>query len=213
MKNSIRVLTAGVLATAALAAAPAQAADGPWVARVRAIWIDPADKSDPIGALGVPGDAIDVESKIAPDIDFEYFFTPNWSAELLLTIPQKHDVEVDGVGSIGSFKHLPPTLTVKYHFLPDAAFNPYVGVGLNYTRIMNVKLAVPLATPLPLDLDNSSFGFAAQIGFDYKLDDHWYASVDAKWINIESDVKAGGATVTKVKVDPLVIGIGAGYRF
>jgi outer membrane protein len=208
MTNSLRLLTAGILATAALASAPAQAADSPWMVRVRAIWIDPADKSDANAGADLPADVIDVESKVAPDIDIEYFFTPNWSAELLLTIPQKHDVEIEGAGEIGSFKHLPPTLTVKYNFLPESAFRPYVGVGVNYTRIWDVDLLGGIA-----DLDKDSFGFAAQVGFDYKVTDQWFASFDAKWINIEADVKAGGARLTTVKVDPLVIGVGVGYRF
>jgi outer membrane protein len=72
------------------------------------------------------------------DVDFEYFFTPNWSSELLLTYPQSQSVTVresalGGPTNIGSFKHLPPTLTLKYNFNPDGNFRPYVGVGVNLT--------------------------------------------------------------------------------
>jgi len=58
----------------------------------------------------------------------------------------------------------PPTLTGKYNFLPDRAFQPYIGAGLNVTRIMDVNLQVP--TVGRLTLDRTSVGVAAQGGFD-----------------------------------------------
>lgn len=218
MRNSSGISVVAALAVAVLSWSPAQAGEGPWLVRVRALHIGPANKSDPVPALGLPGDQIDVSSKWAPDIDFEYFFSPNWSSELLLTVPQRHDVSVKGVGTLGSFKHLPPTLTLKYNFLPDGSFRPYVGVGLNLTLIMDVNLAVPSAVtggaPLPLKLDSSSVGAAAQAGFDVKSDDHWLGSVDVKYVQIRSDVKlSDGTKVSAVKVDPWLIGIGGGYRF
>ena len=59
-----------------------------------------------------------VSSKTIPEIDISYFFTPNIAAELILTYPQKHDVTLDG-NNIGTFKHLPPTLSLQYHFMPE----------------------------------------------------------------------------------------------
>jgi outer membrane protein len=215
------------VASAALLCASAQADESPFVVRVRALHLAPANKSDAIAvpslageapALNLPADAIEVSSKWIPDIDFEYFFTPNWSTELLLTIPQKHDVSVKGVATIGSFKHLPPTLTAKYNFNPTGTFRPYIGVGVNLTLIMNVDITVPAAlsptgADLPLKLDNHSVGGALQAGFDFKIADHWFASVDAKYVQIRSDVKAGALKVTTVKVDPILLGAGVAYRF
>ncbi|MBK6599557.1 MAG: OmpW family protein [Proteobacteria bacterium] len=117
------------------ATAPAQAFDTSKVtARFRAIYIDPADKSDPIGALAVPKDGIDVEDKWAPDIDFEYALTEHIGLELLLTIPQKHEVIATETAlgpevRLGTVTHLPPTLTAKYYFLTDKV-RPYVGAAL-----------------------------------------------------------------------------------
>ena len=208
------------LALAALSASgaitAARADDGPWEVRLRAVYLSPANKSDAIPSLAVPSNAIHINSKVLPDLDFEYFFTPSWSAELLLTIPQTQDVTVEqsalgGPTGIGSFKHLPPTLTAKYNFLPDADFQPYVGVGVNLTLISSVNLAVP--TVGKLDLSSSSVGPAVQAGFDYKVAPHWYVSADIKWVKLSSDVKLGGAKVSSVSVDPLLFGLGVGYRF
>ena len=203
MKKTFLILA---LAALGMQAGAALAEQSPWQIRARAVYINPADKSDPIGGAGA-ADRLSVSSKTIPEIDISYFFTPNWAAELILTYPQKHDVYLDGA-KIGSFKHLPPTLTVQYHFTPNAQISPYVGAGLNYTRISNVNLLGGAA-----DLENHSFGLALQAGVDFKIDKHWSLNLDIKKVQIRSDVTAGGAVLSKVKVDPLLIGIGVGYRF
>ena len=179
---------------------------GPWLVRARAVYLDPADKSSPVGGVGA-SDRIGVESKTIPEIDFSYFFTPNWAAELILTYPQKHDVSLDG-SKIGSFKHLPPTLTVQYHFLPGATFDPYLGAGINYTRISSVNLLGGTG-----GLEKDSWGGALQAGVDVKLDKNWSFNIDIKKVQIRSDVYISGADVSEVKVDPILFGMGIGYRF
>jgi outer membrane protein len=232
-------LTASGLLIGALIAsvAPANADDGPFVIRVRALDIRPSNQSDAIPALGVASDEIDVSSKWIPDVDLEYYFAPQWSTELVLTVPQEHTVSVEGVGSLGTFKQLPPTLTAKYHFNPHGAISPYLGAGVNLTLIMDVNLAVPAsvlagsspgvtahesvapvahaaAGDLPLNLDNHSIGAAVQAGVDVKLADHWYGNADIKYVQIHSDVKlADGTKVSAVRVDPLLVGVGVAYRF
>ena len=201
-----------------MAVQPGAAADGtsPWTLRVRALHIHPANKSDAIPSLAVPTDDISVSKKWAPDIDIEYAFNDKLSAELLLTVPQKHRVTVQqsalgGPVDIGNFKHLSPTLTVKFRPLGNAVLSPYVGVGVNYTRIWDVRLAVP--TVGSLRLDQSSVGLAWQVGADYQLGDHWSASLDLKYVKIGSDIKLGATKVSHVNVDPVLMAVGAGYRF
>ncbi len=213
MKRNLEIL----LACAAMGLAPLAAAEGgSMMVRVRAVTLDMSNRSEAIPALAVPGDAIQVSNKLIPEVDFTYFFTRNLAAELILTYPQKHDVNVTGsaVGSFraGSFKHLPPTLTLQYHFLPEGQYRPYVGAGVNYTKISAVSLAVPGVTPL--QLENDSWGGALQAGIDVKLTDTMYLNFDIKKIYIRSDLMNGaGAKVSHLKLDPLAIGIGLGWRF
>lgn len=224
VKHSLKTRLAPALlapvlgALLAVAAQPAAAAEAssPWTLRVRALHIHPANKSDAIPSLAVPTDSISASKKWAPDLDIEYAFNDKFSAELLLTVPQKHTVTVQqsalgGPVAIGTFKHLPPTLTVKYRPLGDAVLSPYVGVGVNYTRIWDARLTVP--TVGSLRLDQSSVGLAWQAGADYKIDDHWSASLDFKYVKIGSDVKLGATRVSHVNVDPVLLAVGAGYRF
>lgn len=207
-----KLLIAAAVAAATAVPAVASAQAGSFVVRARVAQIVPADKSDAIPALNVPADAITVSKKVIPDLDFVYFFTDNLAAELLLTVPQKHDVKVSGT-KIGSFKHLPPTLLAQWHFMPKEAFSPYVGAGVNLTLISSVNLSA--GPGLDLDLDSTSVGGALQAGFDYKLDKNWSLNFDVKYIQIRSDVtlKSNGAKVSEVKVDPIVWGVGVGYRF
>lgn len=203
MKKSLLVASSLLCALSGNAIAQ----ESPWQVRVRAVNIDPANKSDPVGGQGA-SDTIHVSSKTIPEIDISYFFTPNWAAELILTYPQKHDVTLAGQ-NIGSFKHLPPTLTLQYHFTPASTFSPYVGAGVNYTRISDVKLLNGAGR-----LDSNSVGLALQAGLDFKLDKHWSLNVDIKKVQISSDVKDNtGAKLSKVTIDPWLIGVGVGYRF
>jgi outer membrane protein len=208
MKHPVAaIIAASTLGLATLAAGHATAAEAsPWLVRVRALHLDPADKSDPVGGAGA-ANRLTLDSKTFPELDISYFFTPNLAAELVLTYPQKHDVLLDGK-SIGTMKHLPPTLLAQYHFLPNAQLRPYVGAGLNYTTMSKVHLLNGNA-----GLEHKSFGLALQAGADFALDKNWSLNLDVKKVQIRSDVNSAGAIISKVKVDPLLVSVGVGYRF
>ncbi|TWG82113.1 outer membrane protein [Cupriavidus gilardii J11] len=207
---SLNRLALASLATVVLAFQPlhAFAADeeGNWMVRLRGAYLDMARKSDPVGGAGA-SDRITVNNKWIPELDVSYFFTPHIAAELVLTIPQKQDVYLDG-NKIGSFRHLPPTLLVQYHFLPRATFRPYVGAGLNFTRIWGADIAGNT-----LSLDRWSIAPALQVGMDYRLTRNWFLNADIKKVWISSNVKAAGTRVSEVKLDPWLFSVGVGYRF
>ncbi len=202
-KRSMIAITISMLS---MIGASAQAQDGNWLVRARAAHLNPADKSTPVGGTG-KADRIGVSDKTFPEFDISYFFTPNLAAELVLTYPQKHDVLLDGA-VIGSFKHLPPTLLGQYHFDPIGQFTPYLGAGVNFTRISNVHLLNGAGK-----LENHSVGLALQAGVDFKINNKWSLNLDLKRINIRSDVKVAGAVASQVKIDPTLVAIGVGYRF
>lgn len=201
-----KAVLAVIAITAGMLAGQAFAQESNWLVRARAVHIDPADKSDPVAGTGA-SDRIGVENKTIPEVDISYFFTPNIAAELVLTYPQKHEVYLDGK-SIGSFKHLPPSLMAQYHFTPDKTVSPYVGLGVNWTTFSKNKLLGGQGS-----LEHDSFGLAAQAGIDFKLDRNWSLNVDVKKVQIRSDVLIGGVKASKVKVDPVLFGVGVGYRF
>ena len=188
-------------------AGPVMAQQSPWLVRARVVNIDTANKFDTSSALAT--DSVDVSNKTIPEVDISYFFTPNLAAELILTYPQKHDVSLNGI-DIGTLKHLPPTLLLQYHFMPEAQFSPYVGAGLNYTRVSQVDLLEGAAT-----LEKNSYGLALQAGVDFKLDKNWSLNLDVKKVQIRSDLSltGNGTKLGTVKIDPWLVGVGVGYRF
>ena len=196
--NKLFALTALSLA---LAAPLAHAQDtGNWLVRARAVHLDSAN-SDGTG-LGLT-----INNKWLPELDISYFFTPNLAAELILTYPQKQRVYSNGT-QIGTFKHLPPTLTVQYHFTGLPGFRPYLGAGVNYTNISETNILNGGA-----NLKHNSFGLAAQVGVDVPVGGGWLLNVDVKKVQIGSTVYVGGTDMGKFKVDPLLVGIGFGKRF
>lgn len=198
--TAVRIAAALALAATTLTPAIAQTADGQWLVRARAVHLDPANKDN------IDGLDVGINSRWIPEVDITYFFTPNIAAELILTYPQKQDVKADG-SKIGTLKHLPPVLTVQYHFDQVNGFKPYVGAGLNYTRFSSVDL------PEPLSIKKSSVGFALQAGVDYEISKGMYLNLDVKKVQIRTDLKAAGDKLGKVKVDPLLVGLGIGWRF
>ncbi|HEX4910506.1 MAG TPA: OmpW family outer membrane protein [Permianibacter sp.] len=185
----------------------AYAEESPWLVRFRALNLDMDSQSS--GEV-LPADAISVNDKVIPDINISYFFSPSWAAELVLTIPQEHDVKVEGVGKIGTFKHLPPTFTLAYHFNEGGDFRPYVGAGVNYTLFMDEDMNVGAAE---VTLENDSIGAAYRAGFDWAINKDWLLNVDVKKIMIGTDVYLNGTKISSLDVDPLAIGVGLGWHF
>ncbi|MFJ7566735.1 OmpW family protein [Herminiimonas sp. NPDC097707] len=206
MKKSVLALALCSLTALSSQAFAQQVQEGPWLVRVRAVHLDPANKSDPVGGTGATN-RLTINSKTMPELDISYFFTPHWAAELILTYPQKRKVSLDGA-EIGTFKNLPPTLLMQYHFTPGKAISPYVGAGINYTRISSVKLLNGTA-----QLESSSVGLALQAGVDFKIDKKWSLNLDVKKVQIRSDVNTAAGQLSAVKIDPWLIGVGVGYRF
>ncbi|UDF37063.1 UNVERIFIED_ORG: outer membrane beta-barrel protein [Shinella sp. XGS7] len=206
---SKKIALAAVLAATTLAAVPfaaqAQQAEGPWMVRVRALHLDSANKDS-------TGLDLSVNNKTFPEVDISYFFTPNWAAELILTYPQKHDLKAGGA-KIGSLKHLPPTLTLQYHFAPTGTFRPYVGAGINYTHFSSVRFEPAVVAALDPSIKKNSYGLALQAGADIELSKNLYLNVDIKKVKIDTDVSSKGTKVGTFKVDPVLFGVGLGMRF
>jgi outer membrane protein len=130
----------------------------------------------------------------------------------------RHDVIAKGTAlgdvNLGKISHFPPTLTLKYHFNTEQKLQPYIGAGINYTLFFDDKVPAGGAVT-SIDYD-PSFGGALQAGVDYKLDDHWSLNADVRkvWINSDVTIMAGATRIdADVDVNPMIVTLGAGYRF
>ncbi|HUH60190.1 MAG TPA: OmpW family outer membrane protein [Candidimonas sp.] len=194
-----------LVAAGAMLAAPASAYEGgDWLVKAGITHVAPKSNNGKVINNSV---GIDVGSSTRPSVSLTYMATRNVGVELLGAFPFKHDIKAQGLGNIGSTKQLPPTLSLQWHFLPDAKIQPYVGVGVNYTTFFSTKSSLG-----NLKLQDS-WGLAAQLGVDVQLTDRWFMNADIRYIDIQSKVKLNGQNIGKVQIDPIVATVGIGYRF
>ena len=197
----MKKITIAVAALTLLSGA-AFAEQSPWMVRARGVGLDMANKDST--ALG-----LSVNNKTIPEVDISYFINKNVAVELILTVPQKQTVNSSALATdIGTFKHLPPVMTLQYHFDNFADFKPYVGAGLNYTQITQVNLLDGGA-----NINSHSWGAALQAGVDFPIDKNLSFNIDIKKLNLKTDVFVGGDNKGVLKLNPTLIGVGLGYRY
>ncbi|KZY67297.1 hypothetical protein A3742_13910 [Oleiphilus sp. HI0071] len=238
------------IASIALSASPAFAYEsGDIIVRGGAANVTPDASSGMIfidtPALGNTGiDGVDVDDDTQLGLSLTYMFNPSVGIEVLGATPFKHDISLDALGTdIASTKHLPPTVTFNYHFMDSASdFQPYVGMGLNYTMFFEEKVTPALDNAAVFDLLASSTGnlpagtitsvantkielddstgVAIHAGFDYALTDSIGLNASYYWIDIDTtaeittDSNAGPVKATvDVDIDPSVYMIGMSYKF
>ncbi|WP_434354145.1 OmpW family outer membrane protein [Psychrobacter sp. HD31] len=199
--KTLLVATATAFTMASAFAAPA----GTWSLGVGAGYVMPDSDNGSVldGALEV-----DVDGDVRPTITAEYFVADNFGIELLAATPFKHDISLsDADGNVidARTKHLPPTLSLQYHFDgADMPVKPFIGVGVNYTTFFDERIY--LANGNDLDLDDS-VGVAGHVGVDIPFSASEAVRVDARYIDLESDVKLNDQDIGTAEINPWVFGV------
>ena len=203
--NPLRIALAAVLA---LAATPALAQSaGSWTVGIGAHNVAPKSDNGTLTATPLGNLTMDVGSNVRPTITGEYFLQDNLGIEVLAALPFQHDIRVAGVGKVGSTRHLPPTVSLQYHF-GQGKVKPFVGLGVNYTGFFSTKAEGAIAGA-NLDLSDS-WGLAAHVGVDFKVGEKGAIRLDYRKVDIDTRVKLNGAnlgTKNTVNIDPSVYGI------
>ncbi len=208
MRKTSSLLLSSLAVALTLAAAPAMAqSKGDWTISAGVHQVAP--KSDNGTLAG--GLKVDVDSDIKPTITGEYFIADNLGIEVLAALPFKHDINIDGLGRVGSTKHLPPVVSLQYHFNSAGKVSPFVGAGINYTTFFSEETSGALdGANLKLE---DSWGLAAHAGLDFKVAENGSLRVDVRWIDIDSKVKLNGEKIGTVNIDPLVYGVAYVFTF
>lgn len=175
---------------------------GDIVLRIGAAQVNPTGNGLNVTGVG----HLDVDDNTQLGLSTSYMLTKNVGVAVLAATPFKHDITLNGA-KIGDTKHLPPTVTLQYHFDTGSAFRPYVGAGINYTKFFSENSSLG-----SLDLDES-FGLAAEAGFDYALNDRWALNAAMWYADIDSTATLNGGKLGDVEIDPMVYMLGASYRF
>jgi outer membrane protein len=123
--------------------------------------------------------------------------------------------------------------------VPNAKWQPYLGLGINYTVFFEEKFNPAMtdttspvidhlgngaqgSTDAPIDLADlklkNSWGLSAQVGVDYHLDDNWLVNASARYIDIDTTATftaVDGAVpgTVDVEIDPWVYTLSIGYKF
>jgi outer membrane protein len=199
----IKALISMLIVLSAATTSTAMAVEkGDWI--VRAGWTSVAPKSD-------NSDIVSVRQAASLGVNLSYFATDNLAVELLAAYPFEHDIQLIGGPTVATTEHLPPTVSVQYHFMPTNAFKPYVGLGVNYTAFFSTKTIGALEDSV-LKLSDS-WGFAGEVGVDIMLGENWLVNASARYIDIESKARLDGESIGTVAIDPFVYSLTAGYRF
>lgn len=201
MNTTVKTLL--VTSALALMSGPALAqSQGDWTLGIGVGYVDP--KSDNGDLAGLEADVDSDESLV---FTAEYFVRDNLGVELLAALPFEHDIALDGLGDIGSTKHLPPTLSLNYHFPTNSPWKPYVGAGINYTYFFDEDSDLG-----DLELDNS-WGYALQAGIDYQFSDTGAVRFNVRYIDIETDAELDGADIGTAEIDPVIFTVAYVYGF
>ena len=187
MKLQSLVLAAATALTMTTAfAVPA----GTWSIAAGAHYVDPKSDNGTLANSDLNLVAnVDVDGDVRPTISGEYFIANNVGVELLAAIPFHHDFTLNDATDnellTGKTQHLPPTLSLQYHFdgynLPMNV-KPFVGVGVNYTTFFKEKIS----NGADLDLDDS-VGVAGHIGLDIPFAPTESFRIDARYMDIKTD--------------------------
>ncbi|WP_442111947.1 OmpW/AlkL family protein [Pseudomonas sp. NUPR-001] len=223
-------LLSASLITLALAAPVAHAHQaGDIILRAGAITTAPNEDSGEIKLDGskASGTKATLDSDTQLGLTFAYMLTDHIGLELLAATPFQHTVGVKGLGAgldgkLGDIKQLPPTLSLQYYPMePTSKFQPYAGIGLNYTMFFDEDLSSNRKAQGFSNLKlKDSWGLAGQLGMDYMITDHflvnaavWYVDIDTKATMDGPSALGIGKTKVDVDVDPWVYMVGVGYKF
>ena len=222
MKFQKTFLTLAVL----LATGAAQAqTTGTWMLRGGVMNVTPDVSSGDITAPGLPGSKIDSNGNTQPGGGITYMVTDHWALDLPLALPFKHTISgagvIAGTGKVGEVKALPMTLLGQYRFgEADAKFRPYLGAGLTYAKFfkergngtMTALTGGTSSVPTTFSIQ-SKLALTLQVGGTVALNERWFVEgMVAKTLLKTRATFSTGQTVD-VKLDPLVLSLGVGYRF
>ena len=198
LKQIALIALMGTVASTAMA--------GQWQVKVGGSLVSPTGSTN-VAELGGAKVEADYQYAFTPSV--EYFFNDAFSAELLLANPIKHDINVEGSGTVATIKQLPPTLTFKYNFVNNSQFTPYVGLGATGFFAFSEKGAVAKV--------KNTAGVAGQLGVNFKPADakNWGVFMDVRYADLSPKVRLANENNTEFKldIDPVVYTLGYSYKF
>jgi outer membrane protein len=172
-----------------------------------------------IAGQQVPGGSATVRHNIGFAFETGYYVAPDWSVALTLGAPPTAKIYGDGTltnaGELAEASYGPAILALQYHLPTRSRFQPYVGLGANYTLITHNRDAAIQH----VHVDNGT-GVAVQAGVEYRLSSRYALFVDAKkiWVGVDArgfaQTPTGLAPATShVTLNPVIWNMGMSFHF
>jgi len=192
-----------------------------------------SSSSDISGSFTPSGLSLDVRSASTLFLSYSRPVTEHWSWELAAGLPPTHDVNIvvhnsalpasvqAYNGQVGArARQIAPTLFANYNFgAANSQIRPFVGVGVNYTSFDKVDSTSANnalnggVTSLSL---SDSWGLAAQVGVNLKVNDKWSLSAALATAKVKTQLSSNTLGITRsadITLRPAVFTLALGYSF
>jgi outer membrane protein len=175
-----------------------------WSFQTRIVMIGSSDHSDPKGYM--------VYSAFAVEPSISRKLTNIFSLELNART-ESHEVDITGNPEsvedipLGSIELLPVNLLLRATASFKGSFHPYAGAGANFTVCWEKSGSLNSQDLTP------AFGYAVALGSDIDISSNILFNVNIGWNTLRTDIKDKEVKVAFLKIDPLSIGLGLGFRF
>ncbi|HEX3837181.1 MAG TPA: OmpW family outer membrane protein [Steroidobacteraceae bacterium] len=160
----------------------ARDSDGPWLLGLSAVYASDAGHARTGATLALAA---------------EYFITDHVAGALDVTLPRTHSFD-DASARLQS-----TAVRLKYYFLPEGAWDPYLAAGVNVTAIY--------AASGVSGLDHVTAGPTLEAGFDVRLNPRWLLNAAVGWAQVRP--AADGLQGRDIRIDPVQFALGFVYRF
>jgi outer membrane protein len=195
--------------------APVETFD-PFLVRVRALGFLPNATGSSLAGSNIYDAKL--QNNVVPEVDITYFINKNWALEAICCVVHTRLTGAltphGATQNIANTTLFPPTVTLQYHFALGQ-FDPYVGVGVNYTwfwgttSVLTSNLGYGNAVNL-----RPAAGVDFNAGFDYYLTKNWVLNADAKYLLLHTTGNTPfGVNTVSLNANTWLVGVGIGYRF
>ena len=201
-----------------------------------ALYLDPGASASATTGPMTPTNALSLNVKPVSTVFFSIArpINEDWDLQLALGYPPTHDITLKTLDTsalppcissqngnkIGTVRQIAPTLFANYKFGDKgSAFQPFVGIGVNYT-MFDQPTSNSLNDTINGGVTNAklsdSWGLAAQIGASYKLDGPWTLNASISTADVKTTLTTntyGVERKTNVKFSPAAYIVSIGYTF
>ncbi|MGB3562702.1 MAG: OmpW family outer membrane protein [Thermoanaerobaculia bacterium] len=208
---------AAAIVMLALVTSPVAGAENGWRLRVNGYWVDPDGRSTEVESDGVRI-LTDASSSFGFGVAAEYRFSRRLGTEFGLLGATAVDFEVRQqlpagpvITFIDTTTFVPYFAGVNVHLTPGKKSDVYVGALLAYVTYTDLRITAPPGS-VRVGLD-SDIAPGVLLGLDVPVKDRgWFFNASIRYMVADFSTTLAG-TRESVDFDPLIVGLGFGYRF